>query len=131
MRAVTAARLSWIAATDSTWQKVTVAGQDAISGKCIHCNRRLTLTPSGEPISRATIEHIVPRTHGGTDALDNLAIACARCNAGKGHRHDHKAWTDPKLQAVIETLTKRRAERWREPPEGWDLPRRPEPRDPV
>ena len=131
MRAVTAARLLWIAATDNTFERVTVAGEDAISGKCIHCNRRLTLSPSGEPISRATIEHIVPRTHGGTDALDNLAIACARCNAGKGHRHDHKPWHDPKLQAVIETLTKRRAERWREPPEGWDLPRRPDPKDPV
>ena len=31
----------------------------------------------GEPISRATIEHISPRTAGGTDALENLGLACA------------------------------------------------------
>ena len=115
----------WIAATDRTWQRVTVAGAPALAGKCIHCNRRLVLRPDGEPVSQATIEHIVPRAHGGTDGLDNLAIACARCNAAKGHRHDHQPWSDPKLQAVIETLQRRRAQRWRDPPVGWDLPARP------
>lgn len=41
---------------------------------------------NGDPISRATLEHIIPRTHGGTDALENLGLACARCNQGKGSR---------------------------------------------
>ena len=125
MGATTRARLLWIAATDRTFEKVTVAGADAIAGKCIHCNRQLTLRADGEPISRATIEHIVPRGHGGSDELTNLAIACARCNAAKGYRHDNQPWGDPKLQAVIETLKTRRAQRWRDPPLGWDLPLRP------
>lgn len=125
MSGSTAAQLLWIAATDRTFEKVTVAGESAICGKCIHCGRRLTLSPTGRPVSRATIEHIVPRNHGGTDELSNLAVACARCNAGKGHRLDVRAWSDPKLQEVVATLKKRRAERWRDPPRGWDLPRRP------
>ena len=118
--------LLWIAATDATFERVTAAGEDAIAGKCIHCGRRLTLTPQGRPISRATIEHIVPRTHGGTGDLENLAIACARCNAGKGHRLDHRRADDPTLLQVIETLQNRRRQRWREPPDDWPLPPRPD-----
>jgi hypothetical protein len=30
------------------------------------------------------IEHIAARQHGGTDDLENLALACRRCNAFKG-----------------------------------------------
>lgn len=69
----------------------------------------------GTPLNAATLEHIVPKNHGGTDALENLAIACARCNAEKGLRHDHKHWNDPKLRALIERLQTRRRERLREP----------------
>jgi 5-methylcytosine-specific restriction endonuclease McrA len=32
------------------------------------------------------IEHVVPRARGGSDALDNLVLACFRCNARKGAR---------------------------------------------
>jgi hypothetical protein len=30
------------------------------------------------------VEHIIPRQHGGTDAEDNLALACPSCNLRKG-----------------------------------------------
>jgi HNH endonuclease len=30
------------------------------------------------------VEHIVTRQHGGTDDLENLALACDRCNLCKG-----------------------------------------------
>jgi len=32
------------------------------------------------------VDHIRPRSRGGTDAWDNLALACAACNARKGDR---------------------------------------------
>ena len=32
------------------------------------------------------IEHIIPRVHGGTDHLANLALACRSCNARKKDR---------------------------------------------
>jgi 5-methylcytosine-specific restriction endonuclease McrA len=30
------------------------------------------------------VEHILPKKHGGTDDLDNLALACVDCNLHKG-----------------------------------------------
>lgn len=104
-----------ILATDRTFERMLVRGREVWSGKCIHCNTRLNIALDGTPISRATIEHIVPRNHGGTDALENLAIACARCNHEKGRRHDVRGSADPRLQMLIERLQQRRLKRWREP----------------
>lgn len=115
--------LLWIAATDRTFEPaVTSDGRPVLSGKCIHCNARHTITEDGVPLTPATVEHIVPRAHGGTDALANLAIACARCNIGKGHRLDDRPWHDPTLQRVIATLQERKAARLRPPLPGLDLP---------
>jgi len=125
MRSLTRRRLLWCAATDSSYQRIELADGPAVEGKCLHCGRKLVLWASGDPVSRATIEHIVPRNHGGGDELTNLGIACARCNHGKGVRHDGRRRDDPKLQAIIDTLQQRRRERWREPPVDWDLPPRP------
>jgi hypothetical protein len=33
----------------------------------------------------ATIEHVVPRKHGGRDDAANLMASCHACNHGKGH----------------------------------------------
>lgn len=114
--------LLWCAATDRTFERAEVGGRAVLTGKCIHCNARHTITEQGDPLTLATIEHIVPRTHGGTDAIDNLAIACARCNIGKGHRLDLRPWHDETLQRVIATLRERRSARMRPPPPWLDLP---------
>ena len=109
-------RILSIVATDSTFARATVRGGGEVwVGKCIHCNRKLTVAANGEPIGHATIEHIIPRTHGGDDQLENLALACARCNPEKGVRHDVRRADDPKLTAVVERLQHRRRERWRDP----------------
>ncbi|MEZ4408836.1 MAG: hypothetical protein R3A52_20535, partial [Polyangiales bacterium] len=60
------------------------------------------------------------------DALDNLALACGRCNGAKGVRHDHKPRGDPDLEAMIERLRARKAERLREPPAWIALPPHPD-----
>ena len=36
----------------------------------------------------ATIDHIVPLSKGGTDKIENMQAACARCNAEKGDRYE-------------------------------------------
>ena len=105
-----------IIATDTTFERARVGDREAWSGKCLHCNTRLTVALDGQPIGRATIEHIMPQTHGGTDDLRNLGIACARCNSEKGVRHDHKHKSDVRLNEVIGKLTEKRLARWREPP---------------
>ena len=50
-------------------ERAEFRGHEVWLGKCLHCNAHLMVDLQGEPISRATIEHIVPRVHGGTDAL--------------------------------------------------------------
>lgn len=39
------------------------------------------------PAGAYHLEHVIPRSHGGTDALTNLAIACATCNSRKGQHY--------------------------------------------
>ena len=114
-----------IAATDATFERAEQRGRAVWLGRCIHCNAPLVVAADGEPVSRATIEHLVPRAHGGTDALDNLALACARCNHGKGKRHDPHYASDPHARELVARLVARRRERWRDPPEGL-LPAAPE-----
>lgn len=102
--------LSLISA-DRTFRKSDVRGETLWVGKCIHCRKKLVFAENGEPISDGSLEHILPRTHGGTDDLENLAIACRRCNSQKGKRHDWKPISDEKLQQMIERLRRRKMER--------------------
>ena len=84
-----------VAATDRTFERATRGGDAVWVGKCIHCNRKLIIADTGAPISRATLEHIWPRNHGGGNAIENLAIACAGCNREKGGRHESEARAAP------------------------------------
>ncbi|WP_346433177.1 HNH endonuclease [Sphaerotilus microaerophilus] len=34
------------------------------------------------------VDHILPRSRGGTDSLDNFQTLCDRCNIGKSNRDD-------------------------------------------
>ncbi len=105
--------------TDRTFELREVRGERLWVGRCIHCSSPIAVDARGE--TAATIEHIEPSTHGGTDEVANLALACARCNQRKGARLDARRRDDPTLSAVIATLRERRTERWR------DDPRAPEP----
>lgn len=104
-----------IIATDRTFERSDHRGREVWLGKCLHCNTHLAVALDGTPISRATIEHILPRTAGGTDQIENLALACASCNASKGIRIDHLPPTDPRFQEVVEKLRAKRRKRWRDP----------------
>ena len=47
--------------------------------RCEYCHLRQQHVPFW-PLQ---IEHIIPKKHNGTDAEENLALACVRCNLGK------------------------------------------------
>ena len=46
-------------------------------GQCYWCSKNLS-------VEECTLDHLMPRSRGGTDALKNLVIACAPCNWGRG-----------------------------------------------
>jgi 5-methylcytosine-specific restriction endonuclease McrA len=44
---------------------------------CIYCSQKF-------PIDQLTLEHLVPRSLGGANALYNLRLACLPCNSRRG-----------------------------------------------
>lgn len=56
-------------------------------GLCFYCS--VTLTPAkdtGHLPTDASIDHVVPRHHGGSNSPDNMVVACCQCNRTKGDR---------------------------------------------
>lgn len=54
----------------------------------------------------AQIDHIVPRSKGGSDSLDNLATACRKCNVLKSDRDLIDFISTPLSQQVADTWVK-------------------------
>lgn len=48
-------------------------------GRCQYCERTINL-------SDATVDHVVPKSRGGQNAWENVALACSKCNQKKGSR---------------------------------------------
>jgi hypothetical protein len=74
--------------------------------RCEYCR----LPQSAQPFVAFHVEHIVARQHGGTDDLENLCVACERCNAFKG---PNLAGVDPETGSV-ERLFDPRNQTWDE-----------------
>jgi len=51
------------------------------SYQCCYCGSRTNLT----------LDHVLPRSHGGGDAWENLITACHECNTRKGNRTPEQA----------------------------------------
>ena len=73
------------------YQQGTLAGYEAkeyllekFNRKCAYCGAE------NVPLE---VEHIHPRSKGGTNRIDNLAIACRKCNTDKGNKLP-KVWMD-------------------------------------
>jgi len=48
--------------------------------RCEYCQ----LHQDDSPLASLHVEHVVPKKHGGSDGIDNLALACIDCNLHKG-----------------------------------------------
>ena len=60
------------------WRRRTRAKLAELHGTACHwCGKELSKF-------RATIEHLIPRSRGGSDQLDNLRLACRKCNQDRG-----------------------------------------------
>jgi 5-methylcytosine-specific restriction endonuclease McrA len=53
--------------------------RERAENRCEYCQKQ----QEESPLITLQIEHIIPRKHGGSDDLDNLALACADCNLRK------------------------------------------------
>ncbi len=51
------------------------------------------------------VEHIIAKQHGGSDEVDNLALACQRCNLRKG---PNVTGIDPETAQVVQLFHPRR-----------------------
>ncbi len=58
--------------------------------RCVYCRKK------NIPLE---IYHIIPKSRGGTDRIDNLTIACKKCNLKKGNKLASKC--SAKLQQII------------------------------
>lgn len=61
-------------------------GSPSLSGhvrwtRCYYCNEYIK-------VARATMAHIIAECQGGTDSLDNLALACDLCNQEDSKRYN-------------------------------------------
>jgi hypothetical protein len=72
---------------------------------CEYCH-----SPERICTSRFTLEHVIPKSLGGSNDIDNLALACRRCNE---RRYNFLAGFDPKTQA-ISPLFNPRQQKWSE-----------------
>ena len=56
--------------TGAEWQKLRLVVLARDGRTCHYCGGWAN-----------TVDHVVPKAYGGTDALDNLVAACMRCNS--------------------------------------------------
>lgn len=68
---------------------------------CTYCHQLLCL-------ESATLDHVTPLARGGTNARDNLVLACARCNTAKGQRPGPPVYPE-RTRARSERRAERRA----------------------
>ncbi|MCU0658714.1 MAG: MOSC N-terminal beta barrel domain-containing protein [Polyangiaceae bacterium] len=98
--------------TDSSFHKELIRGEQVWVGRCLFCQAKLLVPLDGDAGRGVTVEHIIPRHHGGSDDAENLALACASCNGEKGRRHDLQDRNDPRRIEVTRALQERRRQRW-------------------
>lgn len=55
---------------------------EAQNHRCCYCHE--LFSDDRESPLYATWEHVIPRSHGGTDALSNFVLACYTCNNTRG-----------------------------------------------
>ena len=63
--------------------------------RCEYCH----LHQDQSPLAVLHIEHIIPKKHGGSDDLENFALACIDCNLHKG---PNLTGIDPETDEITE-----------------------------
>lgn len=88
-----------------TWEEVVRLVETRAGQRCEYCRMHQSLQGAS-----FHIEHILPRSRGGSDDPDNLALACPSCNL---HKSDRSEVTDPDSGEKTQLFNPRR-DRWRD-----------------
>ena len=80
--------------------------RERAGNRCEYCQ----LHQDDSPLAVLHVEHIIPKAHGGSDDLGNLALACIDCNLHKG---PNLTGLDPETTLVTE-LFHPRQQSWNE-----------------
>ncbi|MDB5346307.1 MAG: hypothetical protein JWP89_4684 [Schlesneria sp.] len=93
--------------------------------RCLHCRSALYVSDEGITRNGATLEHIIPQSWfekraaadligdlTGPDDVRNLALACPRCNQGKGLNHDKAGPSNQRAREVVQALFAKRQARY-------------------
>lgn len=75
--------------------------RDRAGNRCEYCG----LQQAHAPLVLYTVDHVIPKKHGGHDDESNLAFACYRCNLHKG---PNLAGIDPESGAMVALFNPRR-----------------------
>jgi 5-methylcytosine-specific restriction endonuclease McrA len=80
-----------------------------------------------------TLDHVLPRSKGGTHTWDNVVAACERCNASKGDRllHETAMQLSTKPKAPIHPAIAFAEQFWKEQGSAEPPGLKPEPADPL
>ena len=58
-----------------------------IDGNCPYCGQKMWVRgihQRGKAKREATIEHIIPKSEGGSNEISNLTVSCNQCNRARG-----------------------------------------------
>jgi 5-methylcytosine-specific restriction endonuclease McrA len=75
----------------------------------------------GEDVSRktATLDHVLPTSHGGKTTFENTVCACSDCNANKGNDKKIVPKVKPIKPTYFQLAEKRKRMKWELPHPGW------------
>jgi 5-methylcytosine-specific restriction endonuclease McrA len=75
-------KMRYIAYEVAHWQWLRCRLSEAQNWKCCWCG--CNTTDERKKWNSSTIEHVIPKSFGGSDDPSNLAMSCNRCNNNRG-----------------------------------------------
>lgn len=75
----------------------------------------------GDSVTRssATLDHVLPVSHGGKTTFENTVTACGPCNANKGNDKKIVPKSKPFKPTYFQLVEKRKKQKWDLPHPGW------------